>query len=80
METREFTRRNPGGTPMILPLTLTYADAAIERVKLPAHIWRCGATVIVERQLRGTMVTVEIDAAHNLPDVKRSNNRWPRTP
>jgi hypothetical protein len=71
---------NPGGIPMVVPLTLRFADGSSQELKLPADVWRGGARYALERPVPKDLVSVEIDAAHNIPDGRRSNNMWRRMP
>ena len=59
-------------------LTITRTDGTREEREIPVDTWLKGATraeVLVVGRLG--VATVEIDAAQVLPDMDRSNNRWP---
>jgi hypothetical protein len=65
---------------MVMPLemTLTFVDGSQSTVKLPIEMWNLGSqfTYHVPQHLR--VSRVEIDPRHMMPDVDRSNNRFPR--
>jgi aminopeptidase N len=69
---------NRGTMVMPLEMTLTFVDGSQSTVKLPIEMWNLGSrfTYQVPQHLR--VSRVEIDARHALPDVDRSNNRFPR--
>jgi hypothetical protein len=45
-------------------------------VRLPVEIWLLGNHYVYERPVPGEVTKVEIDAAHDIPDVRRANNVW----
>ena len=67
---------SPGQLPMPLDLTLTYADGSSETVRLPVEIWLLGNHYVYERPVPGELAKIEIDARHDIPDVRRANNVW----
>jgi hypothetical protein len=69
-----------GHVPMVVPLTFTFADGTTQQVKLPADVWRAGARIAVTRNVPKDIAQIEIDAKHNLPDVRRENNIWRHRP
>jgi hypothetical protein len=71
---------SPGQLPMPLDLTLTYADGSSETVRLPIEIWYLGNHYTYVRPVPGDLAKVEIDARHGIPDVRRANDVWVRTP
>src|SRR6266568_2579888 len=70
---------SPGALPMPLELRLTYAGGATEDVRLPVEVWYLGNAYVYERPVSADVVRVEVDPAHDFPDVRRANNTWPRT-
>jgi len=69
---------SPGALPMPLELRLTYANGASEEVRLPVEVWYLGNAYVYERPVNADVVKVEVDPAHDFPDVRRANNQWPR--
>ncbi len=67
---------SPGQLPMTLDLTLTYADGSTETVRLPVEVWYLGNHYRYVRPVPGEITRVEIDARHEIPDVRRTNNVW----
>ncbi|MEM9142588.1 MAG: M1 family metallopeptidase, partial [Bacteroidota bacterium] len=76
----ELTFEKPGGIPMPLIVTYTYADGSTENVTYPAEIWRRNdkeftAVVSSTNELTG----VQIDPKSETADIDASNNSWPKT-
>lgn len=69
-----------GGLPMPVAFRLTFADGTTEAVRLPVEIWYRGNRYVYAREFRGEVIKVEIDPEQVLPDVRRENNVWSRTP
>ena len=69
---------SPGQLPMPVDLTLTYRDSSKETVRLPVEVWYLGNHYVYDRATTKDLKSVEIDAAKNFPDVRRSNNVWAR--
>jgi hypothetical protein len=67
---------SPGQLPMPVDLTLTYADSSSETVRLPVEVWYLGNHYLAQQSIAKDLVTVEIDAGHGIPDVRRENNVW----
>src|SRR6185437_11366337 len=65
---------------MVMPatLTLTLDDGSTQLIRLPIEMWNLGDTF--DYHVAGTHGArrAELDAAHALPDIDRSNNVWPR--
>ncbi len=65
---------------MVMPatLTLTFDDGSTQQVRLPIEMWNLGDRF--DYRVPGARIVrrAEIDAAHALPDIDRSNNAWPR--
>ncbi len=70
---------SPGALPMPLELRLTYAGGATEDVRLPVEVWYLGNAYVYERPVSADVMRVEVDPAHDFPDVRRANNTWPRS-
>lgn len=69
---------NIGGLVSPLPLTITYAEGAPERLLIPAEIWRRNAKAVTRMFIRARRITgISIDDEHQLPDTDRSNNAFP---
>lgn len=70
--------RNIGGLVMPLPLRITYADNTTREVTIPAEIWRMD-NVNVTRMLiePKQVVSIELDARHQIAEADRSNNAFP---
>ena len=70
---------SPGALPMPVELRLTYAGGTSDDVRLPVEVWFLGNAYVYERPVSTEVVRVELDPAHDFPDVRRANNSWPRT-
>ncbi len=71
--------RNIGGLVMPLPITIVYADGSEEEMMIPAEIWRRNAQTVTKRLMRDkTIVSIELDARHEIADADRNNNYFPR--
>jgi hypothetical protein len=66
---------------MVLPatLTLTFDDGTTHDVKLPIEMWNLGDRFTYRVPGTKNVRRVEVDAAHVLPDLDRTNNVWPRS-
>jgi hypothetical protein len=65
---------------MIMPaeLGITFDDGAKQTLKLPIEMWNLGDHFAYRVPGAKVVRSVEVDPRHALPDVDRSNNRWPR--
>jgi hypothetical protein len=65
---------------MIMPaeLKLTYADGTSDVVRLPVEMWNLGPHFTYRVRGGPAVRSAELDPRHALPDVDRSNNRYPR--
>ncbi len=62
-------------------VTATLAGGGTVHWREPASVWFGGKTsVTTSHAASGTVTKVELDAAHDFPDVDRSNDSWTRTP
>jgi hypothetical protein len=66
---------------MIMPveLRLTWSDSSVETRRIPVEMWNYGrrfAMTVASNDRR--LIRAEVDPREALPDVDRSNNRWPR--
>jgi hypothetical protein len=70
---------NIGGLVSPLPLRFTYEDGTTKDVMIPAEIWRMDSKktgkMFVETK---RVVSVELDARHQIADAVRSNNAFPQ--
>ncbi|MBA6392058.1 M1 family metallopeptidase [Colwellia sp. BRX10-3] len=72
---------NKGGLVMPIILAVTYADNTVERVTLPAEIWRRNSKVVSKLLVREKEITaIAIDPNWETADVDVSNNYWPARP
>jgi hypothetical protein len=72
------TLENRGAMIMPAELRLTYDDGSTESVKLPVEMWNLGSRFVYRVQNRKRVQRVEVDPRSVMPDMDRSNNRWPR--
>jgi hypothetical protein len=66
---------------MVMPaeLKLTYDDGTSDVIALPVEIWNLGSRAIYSVDAGSRQVVgAELDPRHALPDLDRTNNRWPR--
>ena len=71
--------RNVGGLPTPLPLTLTWADGAVEKMMIPAEVWRYNTEAVTKLFISPKRLTsVELDAEHVTADADMTNNAFPR--
>jgi len=72
---------NKGGLVMPIILELTYADNTVERVTLPAEIWRRNSKNVSKLFIRDKEITaIAIDPNWETADVDVNNNYWPARP
>src|SRR5712692_7358210 len=67
---------SPGQLPMPVDLTLTWGDGTKQTVRLPVEVWYLGNHYVYDLPATRDLVRVEIDAGHDIPDVRRGNNVW----
>ncbi|MGH7528636.1 MAG: M1 family aminopeptidase, partial [Gemmatimonadales bacterium] len=75
----EVVVTNRGRAPMPVHLVVTRAEGKSDTLKVPVGVWLGGVkrtTVRVAKE--PALKSLEIDAAHEFPDVDRSNQVWPR--
>ena len=63
--------------PMPVHLTVTLKSGKKEVVKLPVDVWMRNTTWTVHFPTKEEVVSVDLDADKNLPDVNPGNNSWP---
>ncbi|MCG8441546.1 MAG: M1 family metallopeptidase, partial [Caulobacterales bacterium] len=69
---------NLGGLVTPLPLTLAFEDGTSEEMTLPAEIWRRSPKRVTKMIASPKkLVSVELDAAHEIADADHSNNHFP---
>jgi hypothetical protein len=69
---------NRGTMVMPVELRLTYDDGAVETVKLPIEMWNLGQRFTYRVMSKKKVRRAEVDPRGVMPDVDRSNNRWPQ--
>jgi hypothetical protein len=65
---------------MVMPTTLrlTFVNAPTREVRLPVDMWNLGDHFVYRVPFTGQIRDVEIDPQGAMPDIDRTNNRWPR--
>jgi hypothetical protein len=65
---------------MVMPTTLrlTFANAPARDVTLPVEMWNLGDHFVYRVPGNGQVQRVEVDPKGAMPDIDRTNNRWPR--
>jgi hypothetical protein len=70
---------NLGKAPMPVHLVVTRSNGKADSLTVPVDVWLSGAKRTSVRVAKEPAVrTIEIDPAHEFPDVNRDNQRWPR--
>ena len=70
---------NRGKAPMPVHLVVSRTDGKADTVTVPVDVWLGGAKRTTVRVAKTpTIRTIEIDPAHEFPDVNRDNQVWPR--
>jgi len=69
---------NRGSMVMPAELSITFEDGSTSTVKLPVEMWNLGDRFAYRVTGTKPVRAVEIDPRHALPDVDRTNNRWPK--
>ena len=59
-------------------LAITFTDGTNQVVKLPIEMWNLGNRFVYRVPGTKAISAVEIDTRRALPDIDRTNNRWPR--
>ena len=68
-----------GKAPMPVHLVVTRAEGPADSLDVPVDVWLGGAKRTTVRIAKTpTVKSIEIDPAHDFPDVDRDNQRWPR--
>ncbi len=68
-----------GWAPMPARVTVTHQNGEIVQLEVPVSTWLSGNdTARLEVRSGSPVVRVEIDAAHQFPDIDRGNNTWNR--
>lgn len=75
----EITFEKPGGIPMPLIVSYTYADGTTEDVTYPAEIWRKNDQE-VKRVVSSDkeIVSIVVDPKAETADIDTTNNSWPK--
>jgi hypothetical protein len=72
---------NLGGLVSPLPLKITYADNTTKEVMIPAEIWRANNVKVTKLFVETKqVVSIELDARHQIADADASNNAFPQRP
>ena len=76
---RSVVRLANRGT-MVMPLNMRvhYSDGSAETVSLPVEMWNLGAGFDWRAAPGMSVDSVMVDPEERLPDIDRTNNRWPR--
>ena len=70
---------NVGGLVSPLPLELTYQDGSVERLPIPAEIWRRNAEHVTKLLIRDkALKAIALDPDHQTADTDFANNHFPR--
>ena len=70
---------NRGSMVMPAELSIRFEDGSTSTVKLPVEMWNLGDRFVYRVTGTKPVRAVEIDPRRALPDVDRTNNRWPRS-
>ncbi len=70
---------NVGGLVSPLPLKLAYEDGSVREEMIPAEIWRMNNERVTKLFVEPKkVVSVEVDARHQIADADHSNNAYPQ--
>jgi hypothetical protein len=70
---------NVGGLVSPLPLRFTFEDGSTREVMIPAEIWRLDSEKVTKMFVEAKkVVSIELDARHQIADAVRSNNTFPQ--
>ncbi len=69
---------NRGSMMMPAELSITFDDGTTSVVKLPVEMWNLGDAFVYRVPGAKGVRAVVVDQRRALPDIERSNNRWPR--
>jgi hypothetical protein len=69
---------NRGAMVMPAELSINFEDGSASTVRLPVEMWNLGERFVYRVVGTKAVRAVEVDPRHALPDINRSNNRWPR--
>ena len=71
--------QNLGGLVSSLPLRFTFEDGTTKDVMVPAEIWRVNSEKVSKMFVETKkVVSVELDARHQIADAVRANNSFPQ--
>ncbi len=74
-----ITVKNVGKFPMPIILKLTFADGSTEVVRLPVESWMQNEERFAKLLTRDKpLASVELDPFHEIPDIDRANDAFPR--
>jgi len=70
---------NVGGLVSPLPLRFTFEDGTTKDILIPAEIWRMNSEKVTKLFVESKkVVSVELDAKHQIADAVRTNNAYPQ--
>ncbi|HET7038980.1 MAG TPA: M1 family metallopeptidase [Gemmatimonadales bacterium] len=69
---------NRGAMVMPAELSLTFAGGRTETAALPVDMWNLGSRFTYRMRTGGRLTAVVVDPRSVMPDVDRSNNKWPK--
>jgi hypothetical protein len=73
--------QNIGGLVSPLPLKFTYDDGSVKEQIIPAEIWRVNNEKVTKMFVEAKrVVSVELDARHQIADADKTNNAFPPKP
>jgi hypothetical protein len=73
-----ITIENKEQMPMPVPVTIKEANGAVLHFQLPVEVWQRGGKWEFQAPTTSKVTAVIIDEKHQLPDIDRSNNEWPK--
>jgi hypothetical protein len=76
----EIRLRSRGAMLMPVELAITFADGAVQSVKLPVEMWKLGPDFVYRLPGDRLVTAVEIDPRGVYPDDVRANNVWSEEP
>lgn len=71
--------KNTGKFPMPVLLRLHWKDGSTEDLRLPVQVWMQNEEQFAKLVIRDKeLARVELDPMHEIPDIDRANDAWPR--
>ncbi len=75
-----ITLRNNGQMVMPATLRIVQSDGSTTTLALPVEIWERSGEFVLHFASTCRILSVQLDPDERLPDIDRSNNRWPPNP